>query len=75
MYTPKCIFAFDAEGKIYVESIHPGVSEQELRDATGFELGDLSNVPVTPVPDDETLRILRTQVDPNGMLLGTTLEA
>ena len=51
------------------------MSEQELRGATGFELGDLSNVPVTPVPDDETLRILRTQVDPNGMLLGTTLEA
>ena len=75
IYTPKCIFGFDAEGQIYVKSIHPGVSERELREATGFDLGDLSNAPVTPVPDEETLRILRTEVDPNGMLLGTTLEA
>lgn len=68
--TPKCIFAFDAEGKIYVASIHPDVSPEELQQATGFDLGDLSAVPVTPAPQQWELELLRTQVDPNGVLLG-----
>jgi glutaconate CoA-transferase subunit B len=69
IYTPKCVFAFDDEGKIYVRSIHPGVTAEEVIESTGFELGDLSNVPTTPEPTDEELRILREEVDPNGLLL------
>lgn len=72
IYTPECIFAFDAAGRICVESIHPGVTEQRLREETGFDLGDLSNVPVTPAPSEEELTLLRTRVDPNGLLLGHT---
>ena len=69
IYTPKCVFAFDGEGKIYVRSIHPGVTTEEVIESTGFELGDLSGVPTTPEPTDEELRILREEVDPNGLLL------
>lgn len=68
--TPKCIFAFDEAGKIFVESIHPGVGVEELQQATGFDLGDLSGVPVTPAPEDWELELLRTKVDPSGLLLG-----
>lgn len=68
--TPKCIFGFDETGHIYVESIHPGVTAEELQENTGFDLGDLSAVPVTPAPTEEELTILRTQVDPKGVLLG-----
>lgn len=71
VYTPKCIFAFNEEGRIYVKSIHPGVSKQDLIDSTGFDLGDLSNVPTTPLPTDEELRILREEVDPKRLLIGT----
>lgn len=68
--TPKCIFDFDKEaGDIRVKSIHPGVTQQDLRDATGFDLGPLDDVPETPVPSDEDVRILREKVDPNGLLL------
>ncbi len=69
IYTPRCIFAFDEEGKIYVRSIHPGVTRQEVMDNTGFELGDLDSVPTTPLPTEEELRILREEVDPRGILL------
>jgi glutaconate CoA-transferase subunit B len=69
IYTPKCIFSFDEAGKIRVESIHPGVEPEELAESTGFELGNLTDVPVTPEPGEEELTLLRTQVDPNGMLL------
>lgn len=70
IYTPKCIFSFDEAGRIRVDSIHPGVSPEELTESTGFDVGDLSGVPVTPEPGEEELALLRTKVDPNGMLLG-----
>ncbi len=68
--TPKCIFDFDkAAGRIRVRSLHPGVSAAELRAATGFDVGDLAAVPVTPPPTAEELEILRRQVDPRAILL------
>lgn len=68
IYTPKCIFSFDDEGKIYVKSIHPGVSKEDVIQSTGFDVGNLDDVPVTPEPSPEELRILREEVDPKGIL-------
>jgi glutaconate CoA-transferase subunit B len=68
--TPRCIFDFDREaGRMRVRSIHPGVTPESLRHATGFDLGDLSRVPVTPPPTPEELDILRRRVDPRRVLL------
>jgi len=68
--TPKCIFDFDADvGRIRVRSINEGVSPEELRDLTGFDLGDLSGIPKTESPSEEELALLRTAVDPSGVLL------
>ncbi|MFP6558928.1 hypothetical protein WJ542_11500 [Paraburkholderia sp. B3] len=67
--TPRCVFDFDREaGRIRVHSIHAGVSADELRAATGFDLGDLSAVPVTEAPSTEELRLLRESVDPRNIL-------
>ena len=53
-----------------IRSLHPGVSAEQVIEATGFELpppdGDL---PVTAEPTDEELRILRDEVDPTGARL------
>ena len=68
IYTPLCIFSFDEDGMIYVKSMHPGVTEEELRENTGFDLGDLSQVPITREPTEEELEILRNEVDPKGIL-------
>jgi len=68
--TPRCIFDFDeAAGHIRVRSTHPGVAPAEVQAATGFDLGDLSRVPVTAVPTREELDLLRQRVDPRGILL------
>jgi len=68
--TPKCIFDFDREeGLMKVRSIHPGVSAQELQAATGFDLGDLSKIPTTPMPTAEELLLIRTRIDPRRILL------
>jgi glutaconate CoA-transferase subunit B len=70
VFTPKCIFDFDTQaGRMKVRSIHPGVTHEELRKATGFELGDLSKVPETAAPTEQQLRIIREQIDPRRMLL------
>jgi glutaconate CoA-transferase subunit B len=69
IYTPKCIFAFDENGKVYVKSIHPGITKEDVIENTGFDLGDLSKTPATPQPLEQELRILREEVDPKGILL------
>lgn len=76
IYTPKCIFAFDEEGVIYLKSIHPGVSKQDVIDSTGFAIPNINeDIPITPEPTDEELHILRTQADPNGVFLGSGISA
>lgn len=72
IFTPKCIFAFDEYGKIYVKSVHKGVSKQELIESTGFDIGDLGEVPMTTEPTQEELRLLRKEIDPKGILQGGT---
>ena len=68
--TPKCVFDFDKRaGRMKVRSIHPGVSAEALRASTGFDLGPLDGVPVTPEPDAEALAVLRRDVDPRGILI------
>jgi glutaconate CoA-transferase subunit B len=52
-----------------VRSIHPGVTRESVRQATGFDLGDLDDVPTTPPPTPEELEILRRRVDPRRILL------
>lgn len=48
-------------------SVHPGVTVEEVRAATGFELVVDGEVPVTPEPDAETLRLIRDVVDPKNV--------
>ena len=69
--TPLCVFDFDraGTGRMFVKSIHPGVDPDEIQTRTGFDVGDLSAVPVTREPDDDELRVLREKVDPKGLIL------
>jgi glutaconate CoA-transferase, subunit B len=68
--TNKCIFDFDLDsGRMKVYSIHPGVSKQDVIDATGFEVLGLDDAIETPAPTAEELSLLRNEVDPNKILL------
>jgi len=70
IYTPKCVFSFDDDGVIFLKSIHPGVTKEEVIKNTGFEVPGIDDAPETEAPTQEEIIILRTQVDPNGILLG-----
>jgi glutaconate CoA-transferase subunit B len=66
--TPLGIFDFAPEdGHMWLRWIHPGVELADVRAATGFAF-DADAVELTPEPTEEELRVLRTQVDPQGFL-------
>lgn len=60
----------DATKRMQIESVHPGVTVQQVRDNTGFELLTRDPVAETPTPDAEALRILREEVDPLRYIIG-----
>ena len=71
--TNLAVMGFDDETKrMKLESLHPGVSLDDVRENTGFELIiDEANEPVpeTPAPTREQLRLLREEIDPDGIYI------
>ncbi len=48
-------------------SVHPGVSVEEVQEATGFDLGDTSGVVETREPTTEELVLIGEVLDPKGI--------
>lgn len=65
--TPLCVFK-KADGRLRVKSIHQGVAPDDLRAATGFDLGDLERATTTPEPTDAERTALHA-ADPEGVRL------
>ena len=56
--------------RMQVLSLHPGVTPDQVRQATSFELEVADPLGATPEPRVEDLEILRTEVDPHRYVLG-----
>lgn len=65
----------EATGRMRVKSIHPGYTLAEIQERTGFALIVPPEILETTPPTDEEIRLLRTEIDPHGVLTGRTLEA
>jgi glutaconate CoA-transferase subunit B len=65
------VFDFEPVSKgMRLVSLHPGVTVDDVRSATGFEvLVDGDDVPVTAAPDPRYLEVLRHEVDPTSQRL------
>jgi glutaconate CoA-transferase subunit B len=63
--TPLCVFQRRA-GRLAVESIHPGVTLEDIRSATGFAVAVDDRTPVTAPPTAEE-RALLAEIDPAGV--------
>ncbi|MFF2198397.1 CoA-transferase subunit beta [Streptomyces sp. NPDC058157] len=62
------VFDFAGPGHaMRLASVHPGVTVEEVRAATGFELSIGEEVPFTREPTDEELRLIREVIDPKGL--------
>ena len=66
--SPLGVFDFDDAGDMRVLSLHDGVTVDQVREATGFELVIPDDVPATEMPTDDELRFLRERVDVHGAL-------
>ncbi|MPZ57760.1 MAG: CoA synthetase [Rhizobiales bacterium] len=65
LVTNRCLFSFDAaRGRFALASVHPGHSIEEVVEHTGFEFDRPADVPPTPAPSPETLRLMREVVAP-----------
>jgi glutaconate CoA-transferase subunit A len=62
------VFLFDPDqDELVLDSIHPGVTLEEVREATGFALTVSGRLRETEPPSVEMLRVLRHEVDPLGI--------
>ncbi len=66
------ILRFEEQSKeMYLHSVHPGVTVEEVQAATGWDLRITSDLQETPPPTADELRLLR-QFDPQGFWTGAT---
>lgn len=69
--TSMAVLGFDdATKRMQIESVHPGVTTQQVHDNTGFKLLERPDVGETEAPDPDMLRILREEVDPMRYIIG-----
>jgi len=66
--TDKAIFRFDKEtGEMYLSSIHPGVTLDQVRAEVGWPLKVGADLAMTAPPTPDELRIIRQDLDPQGI--------
>lgn len=71
--TPIALMGFEKRhGKVktmYLKSVHPGHTAEEVQSKTGFELHlPKEGVPETPHPTEHEISTLRKRIDPDGVL-------
>jgi glutaconate CoA-transferase subunit B len=66
--TNKAIFGFDQQsGEMTLKSIHPGVTLEEVQAEIGWSLRVSPDLSETPPPNADELRIIREELDPDGI--------
>jgi glutaconate CoA-transferase subunit B len=61
------IYHFDETGEMRLDSVHPGASLDEVRATMGWEPRVAADLATTPEPTAEELRLIREELDPEGM--------
>ncbi|MEU8627776.1 CoA-transferase [Streptomyces sp. NPDC048669] len=62
------VFDFETPDRtMRLRSLHPGVSVEQVTEATGFGLTVPADVPFTRDPTDAELRLIREVIDPKGL--------
>lgn len=65
--TNLAVLDFGLDGQMRLVSCHPGVTVDQVREATGFSLAIEGEVPTTRLPTAEELRLIREVIDPRGL--------
>ena len=65
------IYGFDEETKrLKLFSLHPGITLDEVKENSSFEIMIPDKIETSPEPTEEHLRTLREEIDPAGIVLG-----
>ena len=64
--TDLAIWHFDDEGEMRVDSLHPGVTVDDVRAATGWRPKISDSLATTAAPTAAELRLIREELDPGG---------
>jgi glutaconate CoA-transferase subunit B len=57
--TTKCVLRFGEDGEAYLDSVHPGVTVEDVVANTGWKLKVAASVKTTQEPDEDELRAIR----------------
>jgi glutaconate CoA-transferase, subunit B len=60
------VYGFDDTGEMTLDSMHPGVTLEQVRESTGWDLKAPEDVRETEPPSDLELRLIREELDPEG---------
>jgi glutaconate CoA-transferase subunit B len=69
VFTDLAIWGFDESGFMRVESLHPGVTREAMAESVGFPVSYAADLRETPPPAAEELRLIREEIDPDGLFL------
>ena len=71
--TDRAVIGFDPDThEATLVSLHPVVRLEEVLENTGFRLHVPQDLPPTPLPNSEELRLLREEIDPKSIYLGAS---
>jgi glutaconate CoA-transferase subunit B len=74
LITDRAVIGFDPDThEATLVSLHPVVRLEEVLENTGFRLHVPKDLPPTPLPNSEEVRLLREEIDPEGIYLGASL--
>jgi acyl CoA:acetate/3-ketoacid CoA transferase beta subunit len=69
--TDKAIFGFDPKSRrMKLESIHPGTTIEDVLENLSFQPIVPGDLPITEPPTAEQVRLIRLEIDPDGMYAG-----
>lgn len=63
------VFYFDGNGEMYLHTVHPGFTVEQVQENCGFDLNISKCSGQTMLPTYKELDLLYTQVDPEGIFL------
>ena len=61
------VYRFRPESGMYLASVHPGVSLEDVRDNAAWDIDVADDVEQTDPPSSEELRLVREELDPEGI--------
>ena len=66
--TDRCVFGFDESSReMVLKSLHPGVELEDVQAEVAWDLNIDPDLGITHVPTEQDLRLLREELDPQGL--------